>query len=212
MSEDGNFEEYKCEQEDLFTKLILDPVWFCDFIEYQYTQICFAKSALRPRLSRYNLMEAFDSFKPDIKDLEERENRGQPAEQFKQAAWLAYWLRRASPIQSILASVASLPSVENASQLQDVLLRYGNEYCAFDLGFRCSRYIASRSLFALGRRVVVIKDNGPGEDAEIVHEDLRSYTLKQAFIIDACQMLKEKNVSPHSLYLVYKGLFTLLER
>ena len=72
-------------------------------------------------------------------------------------------------------------------QLRDILDPYGSEYLAFDLGFQiCLHYELNRS----------------DKDSTRV-----SIPITEEFIIDICHMLKFKNVSPHSVHMIYRALF-----
>lgn len=198
--------EYACENDDLFAK-VLDVDWFLPFINYQFASVSFANCSLRPVLSRYNLLEALSSYRSDIKDLERRENGGGEAEQFKKAAFLAYWLRRVSPIQSIIGT-APAAKASTATDFQSFLIAYANEYCAFDLGFRISRYWVTRDE-DLEHHSVRITSVYDGITNEIDFKNISHFRLSRAYIRDVCQLMKEKNVSPHALYLMYKGIFEL---
>lgn len=198
------FIEYKCENPDIFNKIESDRNWFYDFVCFQYQCISFNERPIKPLISKYNVMEAHALYLKDIYRLENMENGGNPAEETKRAAFLAYWLRRLSPIHGIL----SRPNVSLAED--DIFLRlYANEFCALDLAFRLIRYFEVQKIARLienSPKANLILDEGYQVKLEKLC-DIRSYALPKDYIKDFCHLLKEKNLSPHALYVIMKSLF-----
>lgn len=104
---------------------------------------------------------------------------------FKQAGFLAYWLRRRVVIEKSAEAEGKSPVI-----YQDDFLEYSNEWCAFLVGFRiCLPFEAART-------------PGPAR-----MEQLQTLRLKPEYLRDLAVLLHHKNVSPHSLYLIYRSLF-----
>lgn len=107
------------------------------------------------------------------------------ADHFKQAAHLAYWLRRRLVTNSIL------PNEElGGTELQSIFTRYGNEICSFRMGLALCIGFQTRKFHPDQRRSILTE----------VH-------LDHSFVVEIAKLLHYKNVSPQSLYLIYKSLF-----
>lgn len=147
---------------------------------------------------------------------------------FKHAAHLAYWMRRAAPVIDFVeprsypapnaryeppsgtaggyppllerphswhewrqpnpeeAIVDAEPITPAQKKLRDLLFRYGTEVLAFDLGYSiCVFYERGRL------------------DPRTQHPP---FEIDEEYIETICCFLKEKNVSPHALFLIYKSL------
>lgn len=200
-------EDFRCENPDILSRIEENPDFLYEFFNFQTNNICFANSKMRATISRYNIVEAYTLYKKDIKRLEKIENAGEEIEQYKKLAFLVYWLRRLSPITAILGSHDKI-SVRNPTEQQKFLAIYANEFCAFDIGFRIGRFIASRNVeldCESPTRLLLALD----KDTRIGPEEIRYYSITKKHLIDVCAMLKEKNVSPHSLYLLFSSYFSL---
>jgi len=196
---------------DLFAKLASLEA-FREFVRRSYEGF-FQNSRLKPLLSNYNLSEAFASYQKDIQELGRKENEELPLERVKQAAFMAYWLRRVSPIHQIMGSLATMQAL---TAREDFLLRYANEYCAFSIAYQICRYVESMKVENVDRYV---RSSILDEQSESGERDVReymlhtplAYVLPDNYVYDVCQCMKEKNVSPHALYLMLKGLFIRLQ-
>ncbi len=205
---------YECENIDLFNELE-NLEFFEQFIKHQYKNVCFSGTRLKASISEYNLTEAFASYMKDKNELKEKENAGKPLLRIKKAAFMCYWLRRVSPITGIYSSL-NLMNDNVRSTKENLLIKYANEFCAFDLGYRICRFIEASKKENSDKylRTSILDNNASSGESganEYLLRDTRSYIIPQSYIIDMCECLKEKNVSPHSLYLIYKGLFTQLQ-
>lgn len=204
MNCDEGFNKYKCECADIFSKIESDVDWFYNFVQFQYQCISFGSRPLKPLISKYNVTEAHALYLKDIRRLENMENNGQPAEEIKRAAFLAYWLRRLSPIHGVLSR-----SDFNLEEDDRFLYLYANEYCALDLAFRIVRYFEVQKISAIiesSPKAQLIIDQEYQLKLEKL-SDLRSYALPKDYIKDFCHLLKEKSLSPHALYIILKSLF-----
>lgn len=142
---------------------------------------------LRPRFSARRLFDAHHFWTEDVKRLRDFSLNKKEPDHFKQSGHLAYWLRRSNPIvdYDVLGS-ANAEEEENRKLLFD----FGGEYLAFDLGYMICRHYETSGLLS----GTYPNDFNPGT----------------VYVRDVCCFLKEKNVSPHALYLIYKSL--LLKR
>lgn len=139
-------------------------------------------------LSAARLEQAHRIWMDDVHRIridEEAEETGATPDHFKQAAHLAYWLRRRVVTNSIR------PDPERGGvELQNTFVKYGNEICSFRMGFSLCLGFETRHL----------------------HEQHRQQLLSEAyldhnFVVETAKLLHYKNVSPQSLYLIYKSLF-----
>ena len=105
---------------------------------------------------------------------------------FKQCGFLAYWLRRRIVVQQ----VARAGAVRSSDQ--DRFVKFSNEICVFLIAFRIAAYFQFQPWF------------DAADDASV---KLAGVGLDRDFIEDMMTLLKHKNVSPHSLYLVLAALF-----
>jgi hypothetical protein len=112
---------------------------------------------------------------------------------FKHASLIAFWLRRYLPIHSTSFG-KGMDDV--TSRDQDFFLQYGNEICALRIGLDLCSYYEFYTW-----NVLQI-----GLDAPL--ETIRSYGLGHENIMDYAKILKDKNISPYALYLLYRSLFT----
>lgn len=122
----------------------------------------------------------------DIRRLKEFSLAGKDPDHFKQAAHLAYWLRRIGPVMDyVVANYGPLNEREKRSR--DFLRQFNTEYIAFDVGYQICEFYETA---ALPSGVVP-----------------RKFGIDDEYLASICCFLKEKNVSPHALYLIYKSLF-----
>lgn len=147
---------------------------------------------LSPIFSEARLRDAHRAWLADLARIRGAEPNLKEAglDHFKQCAHLAYWLRRKSPIvdyEDWAAKVEGLGDLySDEVQRRDLLRRYGEEFLAFDFGYKICLYYEMERL-----------ENPRSEPP----------ALTLTHLIDICHMLKFKNVSPHALYLIYKSIF-----
>ena len=159
---------------------------------YIYDQCAAAK--LGAKISSIRLVDAHLMWQKDIERLKHsfEEGDGTTPDHFKHVAHLAYWLRRASPVVEFSNvqhfrdhAIADDPDIQAAC---DLLYRYSNEYFAFDIGVQFCRYYGQQTAIKA-----------------VAHPP--QFDLDHDFVEATCYFLKEKNVSPHALFLIYKALF-----
>jgi hypothetical protein len=152
------------------------------------------KVYLKLGLSRDRLKDAHAILLADIDRVTKGEFGEGQLDQFKLAGFLCFWLRRVAPIIHITRDYPHGASAGNdvlqaLEDEQNFFMKHANEYLAFDAGFRLCRS------FELWRK---LKDEA----------DKRKYpVINGKFLTDVLAVLKVKNVSTHSLYLVYHALF-----
>lgn len=155
----------------------------------EYAEEVYADAALRPRLSVQRLEEAHGAWRNDLVRLGNHErNLDKGPDHFKQAAHLAFWLRRFCPITEAKCLLAGEPTSKQAGW-RNLLQSYANEYIAFMIGYNIARYYEQ----SLGTR----------------YDRPRAYDLRldNDYIEMVCHFLKYKTVSPHALTMVYKSLY-----
>lgn len=116
---------------------------------------------------------------------------GEP-DHFKHCGHLCFWLRRARPVTK-LQNLSQKNSAEIAAQLSagEAELRrlvrlYANEYLAWHVSFRICQYYAYR----------MTNDSS-----------LLSMEIDRPFLFDVLYTLRTKSVSPHSIALLFRGIF-----
>lgn len=189
--------EYACERADIFTKLH-DQEWFVNFIKYQYKDIFFKSETVNPQISEYMLMQAHEHWVSDVGRISSNEYNGKNLDHFKHSAILCFWLRRFPAITDYFPD----PSLKAFGQSVIIdnkdLFNHGVHQASFDIGFRiCSYWEAMRA----DCEDVYGKILEPGDFKIGRHKE---------FTNDVGYVLSEKNVSPHTLNLIYKSLFLQL--
>lgn len=162
----------------LFDYLKDNPDNFVNAVQLSYGTY-FTKAGLIADIDENRLLESYVLWMNDLARIKEFEmSDSYELDHFKHAAHMVYWLRRALPILSIQAAEEDATADEKKEQ--DILYKYANQYCAFDLGFMlCAFFEAQR----------------PGSGIYYSQMNL-DYDYKQV----ASHFLKTKNVSPHALF------------
>lgn len=186
--------EFVVEQERVFD-LLCDPNWFHGFVKYQYQAVVFGMSQVQPGISGYLCEQAHQRWVKDVSRVSDHEFDGGPLDHFKRAALLCYWLRRYPPI----CEFGKNPDLQIAGirfrKFDGREVRYANQFAAFDVGFRICRFWEANR-----------------EDAERIYgfvpkEGDFSLAGNGNFVQDVSYVLADKNVSPHTLALIYRALF-----
>jgi hypothetical protein len=164
-------------------------MWFATCLAYQYDDIAkrhFCEVNLSPtRLEEARLLWMRDTKRIDI------EGDTTP-DHFKQVGFLVYWLRRRMVVGFCRRGLAVEPSSE-----QDKFILSANETCAFMVGLRISVYFALKDVI---------------DSVDHIGHAIQEMELEPALKFDIATLLKHKNVSPHSLYLIYRTLFYDLKK
>jgi hypothetical protein len=170
-------------------ELIDAEQWFATAIAEQYQDIA-NRHGCRIELSTARLEEARSLWSHDTGRIDIKTET--PPDHFKRAGFLVYWLRR----RAVLNFVHRRESGVDVSE-QDRFLFGSNEVAAFLIGFRLCLFFEMKHFIDIGDHI--------GHDVEKYHFDSE---LK----FDIATLLRHKNVSPHSLYLIFRSLFYDLKR
>lgn len=166
--------------------------WFSRFLQAQYADVC-RKAGISCKLLSHRLLDAHEHWQTDLKRVSQFELNNKTPDHFKQSGHLVYWLRRTSPVIEFInpkhniSDAEGLPPTEAEKKLQELLFKYGNEYLAFDVGYRLCRYYETE------------RNDGPLGDKDRL--------LTPDYILTISHFLKTKNVSPHAMFLILKSLF-----
>jgi hypothetical protein len=161
------------------------------------TSLVVSLYSLKAHVSVARLREAHYYWLADLKRIGDNELDGANPDHFKQAGHLSYWLRRTRPVTSIefdnssFSTQADLSPDDAYREEYRVLFNYLNEYIAFEIGFHISLFYY---LNEISRPRVLTSEMYPSWD----------------FIECLCHFLNSKNVSPHALFLIFKGYFDAL--
>jgi hypothetical protein len=190
-------ESYHCERQDLFDRL-QNPGWFNEFISYQYKNVVFDFQPVAPVLSEYWISQAYMRWTKDVGYVSTKEYGGRALDHFKLAGFLCYWLRRCPPLSELEWNPDPALAGIKFRGPNRVLTLYGNVFAAFDIGLRICRYWESAR-----------KDIPYSQD---VRSKIKTFSIPQhsEYIEDICYTLAEKNISPHSLNMLYKSFFLVL--
>ena len=146
-----------------------------------------AEYGLKPEISEDRLRDAYVQWDMDMRRISQFElGDGKYPDEFKQAGHIAYWIRRCQPVIDIVPKEGTEPD-ENDERYH-LLMNYGNEFLSFDFGF---------SICAL--RNCPIEADGTRR--------ISMTGINRDYILTISHFLKNKSVSPHALFLIYKALF-----
>jgi hypothetical protein len=212
------------EEYSLFQPSILDRLdnrkWFIECMAFNFYSIGSEWSSFAETSER-RLGETYDFWKVDAqRTLNSGIEKGtEKLDHFKQASFIAFWLRRQIPINRTLRLHAdgAVAGGRPYSSEQEFFFRYGNEICALLIGLELCLYYEVWVKLHLppkeARTLETIADDRRGYAAETTSalEYIRGCRLKRDCVRDFAMVLKHKNMSPHALYLLYKSLFTNLQ-
>jgi hypothetical protein len=158
------------------------------------------------QISRRRVGEVFDYWTADAsRTLKDGINQSTTElDHFKNASFIAFWLRRQIPINTtfILRADGEIVDGNPLSSEQEVFFRYGNEICALLIGFQLCLYY---ELVRKDNDANVVQFKGPRIDY------INKLRLRHELVREFGMVLKHKNMSPHGLYLMYKSLFSNLQ-
>lgn len=187
-------------QEDVIRALFNQDT-FISLIALNFNEIA-SRAGCTVILSKRRLIEAYDFWRADEKRTLSNgiESGTTELDHFKHGAFIAFWLRRMIPINETKILPQHANPLESMKKRQRFFLRYGNEICALLVGYQiCLNYETARRFSGqYGPKVRPITDRP---------ELLRRSRLPQDLLANFAKVLKHKNMSPHSLYLLYRGLF-----
>lgn len=167
-----------------------DPKIFREKVSQHYTYL-FAKGGYEPVMQERRLDDAWGAFCHDKKHASDslHSKSKNEADHFKLSGILAYWLRRCAPVYDLRVLHGGYKS---DPFLEELLNRYPSEFPAFNLGlYICSSFQTEQI-------------GNPSSDVPDIEENNFDYYK------DICFLLKRKNLSPHSLGMIYRSLFVPL--
>ncbi|WP_141699306.1 hypothetical protein [Candidatus Thiosymbion oneisti] len=175
---------------------IRDPETF-NRVVVEHADEIYQSCLLVPVFSRARASDAYTAWENDVRRVAEFDLGGKPLDHLKQAAHLAYWLRRMGPIidsrdssKNIQDGAGYVDLTKDQETLRELLFKYSTEYLAFDLGYQICAFYEKAKAGASGRN--------------------QNFAPTTEYVDTVCHFLKFKNISPHALFLIYKSLF--LER
>ncbi len=181
MSElhEGIFEDFK-EDSDAFAVAVRDSI-----VASLHRKLPF----LYAEISNWRVLHAYEAWCHDINAMHTNSMSSISSEpdHFKHAGIMAYWLRRFSPIIEIHynRTLEDRNLTDEEQRDRDFLLPYANEYFAFDFGLKLCDYFQTT------------RKKGATQLKQITREYLQAVLYH----------LKYKNVSPHSLILIYHSFY-----
>ena len=194
---------YSLARPDIIEKL-KDRDWFLNCVRENYLTAS-KKHSFIADVHQFRAYEAHDLW---IEDLERLLEHGiedsSDLDIYKHAGFLTYWLRRRLVINTVEIDNSDSPNpkisikehIDNLPSNMKEYLQYHNEMSAFEFGMQiCFNY-----------RINNLQENGASK--EEIEEFINRVSKNSAVIIsDIVVFMKQKSVSPHTLYLVFKTLF-----
>ena len=161
--------------------------FFVNFVNYNYNKFS-REYGCAVVIHHRRTVDARDIWLDDCHRALKKLHSSTEIDEFKTAGFLSYWLRRRCVINEVtLSGPRDLTAAP--SDLQIEFIKFSNEICAFVLGFHfCVRFQARNEA------------------------DARRIRLPHEFFRESAAFMNTKNVSPHSLYLIYRALFVELRR
>ncbi len=170
---------------NIFKDLARSQKFFDRQIKMYYTYFC-RSGSYEPLLIDARLQDAYVAFRRDKKHMSNSlPDKKSPPDHFKMVGVLVYWLRRFAPVCDLrdLGTTSNMPK-----ELVELLKEYPSELLAFVLGMSICYGFESEKI-----------DNPNGAPAI----NANNYDFYKMI----CYMMKFKNISPHSLGVVYKALY-----
>ena len=163
---------------------------FGKFVRDYIDDFAYAGALLVPVYSQSRIVDTYRFWTQDVERLRTFSlPTNTVPDHFKQAAHLMYWLRRQAPVIDYLDAESIQDGggskiTPREEKVRELLFQCGSEFLAFDIGYQiCWAY----------------ESDSAGHQLE--------FALDEDYIETVCCFLKEKNVSPHAMYLVFKSLF-----
>lgn len=168
---------------DFFTK-IQDEAEFSRFVlsEFEYEA---SQGALKPICVPDLMHDAYQSYLWDIERLDGNMPRSSSPNHFKSCGYLAYWLRRNSPIMMWEETEKKENLSDEQKFYRDVTFELGRAYHAFKLGYGICRHFEMHQ--------------GSSSKSQ--------FLIDMDYIKTICYLMKYKNVSPHAMGVIYRSLF-----
>lgn len=174
---------------EIFDNLAYSCGEFSAMVRKHYTYVCCA-GGYEPVVNDARLEDAFVSYQRDKKHAPKSMPGGGAPDHFKLGGILAYWLRRFAPVYDLRdLNMAYAPKNPIFSEL---LKKYPSELLAFDMGLAVCDFFESNKI-------------GGKTGKPAVHENDFDYYKA------VCCVMKFKNMSPHSMGMIYRSLYVPLD-
>ena len=148
--------------------------------------------AYEPIINDDRLKDAWSCYRKGEEQMKRSLHReSREADHFKRSGLLVFWLRRASPIIGLERKNSKHPPNE---KLATMLEEYPSELLAFGFGLAICNFYESE------KEGAAPLSRGKG-DTNLIDMD-------EGYIQTVCYMMKFKNLSPHSMGLIYRSLYT----
>ena len=139
------------------------------------------------------LKSAHKLWHEDLNRSAQNDMGGGHLDHFKHAGYLAFWIRRATPVIRIDFDKSKYDRLSASDKYYvDFLIQFSNEHLAFTLGYEICLFF---ECYRVGMPL-----------------DPKAFGYSSAFAHDMNSTLKRKNMSPHALNLIYRALFMAHQR
>lgn len=202
----GTIDEFDLFQEDILKKLLKDVDFFQKCMATNYY---FAAKKFRcdVELSEHRLRETWEFWAADLERLlkNETDDKTLELDEFKQCAFLTFWLRRHQPIKNLRRQKLVENEFKPAKEiLQRWFSRYGNDFGAIEIGSTiCLNYCAS----SIDEAITNVGDDHRLPQLRSKKNYLMLFKRRKDFWADFSMTMKHKNSSPHAITLIYEALF-----
>jgi len=198
--------EFDLFQEDILKKLSQDVNFFQGCIAFNFFNGA-KKFWCDISLSKHKLREAWEFWVADLDRLLEHDSdhKTKELDEFKQCAFLTFWIRRHQPIKSIHAhNIPSGNFADVRQNLQRWYSKYGDDFGAIEVGSTiCLNYC--------GSSIKMSETTTKGDPRRVQFQSRKNYLStfrrRKDFWADFAMIMKHKNNSPHSITLIYEALF-----
>ena len=199
-------DQYDLFQTGVLKKLAEEPQFFYTCVTANYYLFA-RKFRCKVYLSKHRLEVARQFWIADLKRLldHDSDENTEQLDEFKQCAFLTFWLRRHHPLEKIeFAELANNEARSTYNKIQKWYATYGNDFSAIKFGSTiCLNYCAS----SIEHMVSSSEDGGRTASINTRKIYLRRFRNRIDFWADFAMILKHKNNSPHSITLIYEALF-----
>ena len=170
---------------DTLNNIHTDEKKFGEFVYLEFDKDA-EYAALNPQYSRDLVHDAHQSYVWDVNRLED--NMKTSPDHFKICGYLAYWLRRNSPVIRWNETAPHHRIDEDTRKARELIFEFGRSFHAFMIGYRVCWFFERNKQAALPAARLLPAINGD-------------------YIRVVCYAMKYKNVSPHAMGLIYRSLF-----
>lgn len=178
-----NIFDYLSQGDDRSNPKISREDWFINALLHGYGEIC-KRTGYQVTISERRAREAQKHWRDDLIRIQLEGGSTNP-DHLKRAGYLTYWLRRRQVVDECV-DIPNPPAV----LFRDEFLENANEWLAFVFGFQLCLY------FEIDKK-----------DPANIDKQLGLYKLDPEYMKDVVLLMRHKNVSPHSIYIIFRSLF-----